>query len=234
MEAGLLHRRYDSEPASALQAHYFGLLRTRFLEDGYPCLGARAATARATLCANVHGRLGDAATVPQLHADLVAYAADLRACPHAFMSYVAVFEGPELRDECEFERLLWAQLQALHDYDAPRHPWDPAVDRDPASPRFAYSVAGTGWFVVGLSPCSERAARRFPAATMVFNSQRQFDGLRARGQYEPLQQAIRERDLRYAGSINPNLADFGDAPAARQYSGRRAEPDWPCPLRIRS
>ncbi len=69
---------------------------------------------------------------------------------------------------------------------------------------------------------------------MVFNSHHQFDRLRADGRYGRMQAAIRKRDGALQGSINPNLADFGDASEARQYSGREVEPDWRCPLRVRS
>jgi FPC/CPF motif-containing protein YcgG len=33
-----------------------------------------------------------------------------------------------------------------------------------------------------------------------------------------------------AGTINPMLAQHGDASAARQYSGRRVEDGWVCPF----
>ena len=65
---------------------------------------------------------------------------------------------------------------------------------------------------------------------MVFNSHRQFEQLRADGRYQKMQAATRERDIALQGSINPNLADFGQAAEARQYSGRAVGPDWVCPF----
>jgi hypothetical protein len=36
------------------------------------------------------------------------------------------------------------------------------------------------------------------------------------------------------GSLNPNLADFGEQSEARQYSGRATEADWVCPFHRRA
>jgi FPC/CPF motif-containing protein YcgG len=41
---------------------------------------------------------------------------------------------------------------------------------------------------------------------------------------------VRERDVALQGSTNPNLADFGQASEARQYSGRATEVAWQCPF----
>lgn len=77
-------------------------------------------------------------------------------------------------------------------------------------------------------------ARRLPSPALVFNSHRQFDRLRADGRYAKMQAATRERDIALQGSINPNLADHGEASEARQYSGRAVDADWICPFRPRA
>ena len=51
---------------------------------------------------------------------------------------------------------------------------------------------------------------------------------------EKMQAAIRARDVKLQGDINPNLADFGEATEARQYSGRAVEPDWTPPIQIKT
>ena len=48
-----------------------------------------------------------------------------------------------------------------------------------------------------------------------------------------MQAATRARDIELQGSINPNLADFGEASEARQYSGREVEDQWQCPYDFR-
>ena len=54
--------------------------------------------------------------------------------------------------------------------------------------------------------------------------------LRADGRYDKLSEAIRERDLAFAGSVNPMLARHGEMSEARQYSGRQVDPAWQCPF----
>lgn len=49
------------------------------------------------------------------------------------------------------------------------------------------------------------------------------------GDYPEMQKATRARDRALQGSVNPNLADFGVASEARQYSGREMGNDWQCP-----
>lgn len=41
---------------------------------------------------------------------------------------------------------------------------------------------------------------------------------------------IRARDKTLQGDLNQNLADYGEASEARQYSGRAVENDWKCPF----
>jgi FPC/CPF motif-containing protein YcgG len=65
---------------------------------------------------------------------------------------------------------------------------------------------------------------------LAFNSHDQFERLRATGQFERMQDVIRERDTQLEGDVNPNLANFGEHTEARQYSGRAVEPDWRCPV----
>jgi FPC/CPF motif-containing protein YcgG len=148
-------------------------------------------------------------------------------------AFVAVFpENPPLT-ELAFEERLWAELRHLHDCD-PVSEWDPAVSSNPDDPRFAYSFAGRAMFVVGLHSTSSRLARRFPWPALVFNPRAQFERLRAEGRFERLRQAVRERDLALQGSLNPNLADFGESSEARQYSGRATEAEWRCPFHRRA
>jgi len=57
----------------------------------------------------------------------------------------------------------------------------------------------------------------------------QFEKLKEDGRYGKMQITTRSREIAVQGSVNPNLADFGDASEARQYSGREVESDWRCP-----
>ena len=64
----------------------------------------------------------------------------------------------------------------------------------------------------------------------MFNPHAQFGRLRGEGRFRRIQQAIREREIAVQGSLNPNLADFGERSEARQYSGRAVEEEWRCPF----
>lgn len=203
----------------------------------FPCVGAKAALARRTIHAQEFAPLGDRGNdAPMLDA-LEAFAALLDGVgpdAHAIHSFVALFDGPCDTGERRFEALLWSQLQRLHDLDARRGTrWASDVDSDPSDPRFSLSLAGHPFFVIGLHPGASRQARRFAWPALVFNSHRQFEQLRADGRYPKMQTATRERDVALQGSINPNLADFGTAAEARQYSGREVDAEWTCPLRVR-
>ena len=147
-----------------------------------------------------------------------------------FSTFVACFKGPVGLGEEKFERLLWAQLQRLHEEDRHYHYWNSHVSSDPEDSQFAFSFAGRAFFVVGLHSASSRFARRFAWPTLVFNAHQQFEKLRREGRYVRVQEVIRDRERNLQGDINPNLADFGTRSEARQYSGRQMEEQWRCPF----
>lgn len=144
---------------------------------------------------------------------------------------VALYPGSAATDELRFEEMLWKQLDGLHAIDVDSGlGWNSTVSADPASPDFSMSIAGHAFFVIGLHSGASRIARRFPMPALVFNSHLQFNRLKADGRYAKMQAATRERDLGLQGSINPNLADHGQASEARQYSGRPVGNAWKCPF----
>lgn len=204
----------------------------------FPCVGSKAALARDAIHVQEFARLGERGNDAPLLDALERFAmrlSGLDAADSTVHSFVALFEGPQDTDERRFEAMLWSQLQRLHDLDVRRGTrWARDVSRDPEDPKFSLSLAGHPFFVIGLHPGASRQARRFAWPAMVFNSHRQFEQLRADGRYQKMQAATRARDIALQGTINPNLADFGDAAETRQYSGRAAEPDWTCPFRVRS
>ena len=204
----------------------------------FPCVGSKLALASDGLRVAEFAPLGDVANDAPLLAELARFAdhVDAGGASDAGVdSMVALVRGPRTMDEAAFERQLWNQLQRLHDLDvAQATPWAQDVERNTDSPRFSMSLAGHPFFVIGLHPGASRLARRFRYPALVFNSHRQFDRLRADGRFEKMQQATRARDRRLQGSINPNLADYGDASEARQYSGRAVGAEWRCPLQVRS
>lgn len=132
-----------------------------FIDDrGFPCLGAKSAHAQGTIeffaAHDTEAGTDDAAIAARLQ-DFSG-----RQTPDSlFTSFVVGFPTSRVMDELNFERSLWARLQAIHEYDRLRFEWDENVSNDPASPRFSMSVGGKGFYIVGLHPQSSRLARRF-------------------------------------------------------------------------
>ncbi|WP_435021646.1 guanitoxin biosynthesis heme-dependent pre-guanitoxin N-hydroxylase GntA [Tundrisphaera sp. TA3] len=208
-----------------------GAFRGFVLNPDFSCVGAKSAVMHETYRLGVYDQLaGDGATAG-LARDLYTFARESEgADPHEFRTFVAMFRGPMDVDEEAFERMLWDQLRRLNELDAPLHRWDPSVSQDPESPHFGFSFAEMAFFIVGLHPHSSREARRFIWPTLVFNPHAQFQHLKEDGRWERLQEVIRTREEHLQGSLNPNLADYGTATEARQYSGRAVEADWHPPF----
>lgn len=199
-------------------------------DPAFPCLGGTSVVRRRSYRLHVYRALGTAQTAAPLARDLAEFVRQTPAESRTPRAFVAVFPERPPASEHAFEHRLWAQLQLLNAHDDPAERWDPAVSADPDDPRFSFSFAERAFFIVGLHARSSRLARRFRWPTLVFNPHSQFDRLRAEGRYARFQALIRERDLALQGSLNPNLADFGERSEARQYSGRATEPEWRCPF----
>ena len=193
----------------------------------FSCLGARAALRHDCHRIEAYPPIATPEATQRLARDLAEFAPSAER--EDFATFVAAFMGTAPCDEAEFETLLWAQLQALHEADDAGG-WAPSVSDRPEDPRFAFSFAGTAFFVVGLHPASSRLARRFGWPVLVFNPRAQFERLREDGRFGGLRDRIRERELALQGDLNPNLAEFGEASEARQYSGRAVESEWRCPF----
>jgi len=204
--------------------------RSFVTDPRFPCLGGTSVVRRRTYRLGVYGVLGSARSADRLSRDLGAFVRNAPEDGHLPSAFVAVFPNRAPATELAFEHRLWLQLQHLHERDDPTVGWDPAASADPDDARFAFSFAGHAFFIVGLHPRSSRRARCFRWPTLVFNPHAQFERLRADGRYARYQALIRARDLALQGSVNPNLADFGERSEARQYSGRATENDWRCPF----
>jgi FPC/CPF motif-containing protein YcgG len=227
-----LVRLPSDEPATPLMEFVHGSFRALVLNSKFSCVGAKAAVQSGGYRVGLYDALSSPESTAGLARDLFSFVEEQEDLGCDFTTFVASFAEPNVCDEARFERLLWAQLQRLHEEDRCHHGWDPSVSRDPEDPKFAFSFAGRAFFVVGLHPASSRFARRFAWPTLVFNAHYQFARLREEGRYARMQEVIRSRERKLQGTLNPNLGDFGVHSEARQYSGRPAEEDWRCPFRI--
>lgn len=207
---------------------------SRMIErSDYPCIGAKAVVAKQQLytftASDIRCPDNDQAIANFLY-DFV----DLfRMARPTLCSAAVIFENPEVLTEEDFELYLWKRLQALADLDASNYACDLRVSGDPTAANFSFSIKAEALYVIGLHPASSRKARQFSRSAIVFNPHVQFEWLRSRGKFDAMKQSVRQRDLAYAGTINPMLSDFGVTSEAIQYSGLQHENNWKCPFNAR-
>jgi FPC/CPF motif-containing protein YcgG len=197
--------------------------------ESFSCLVGKGVVHQNGHVVRVYPSLGTRAAASALASDLRAFG-EIAKDPTKLRAFVAVFPRFAPRTELAFETRLWAQLQHLHAQDDPDTEWDPTVSDDPDDPMFSFSFGGHAYFIVGLHAHSSRISRSFRWPALVFNPHSQFGRLRGEGRFKRIQHAIREREIAVQGSLNPNLADFGERSEARQYSGRAVEDSWRCPF----
>jgi uncharacterized protein len=214
-------------PATADTAELIEAMHAMISHPDYPCLGARSVFRRDRATVRVYGELGSRQSAELILADLRRFASGVDL-EDGLASFVALFRGPDIEDEQQFEDLLWAQLREVHAAD--EHPWTSEVSGDPDDPHFAFSAAGTAYFVVGLHPKASRDARRAAVPTLVFNPHAQFEELRASGTFSRMRDRIRARDQALQGRTNPMVSDHGTSSEARQYSGREVGAGWRAPF----
>jgi FPC/CPF motif-containing protein YcgG len=217
------------DPDNASPEMFAASLTELVEHPSFPCVGAKAAFHQRNAQVRLYDRLGTAEAADRLTADLGEFVRGVGP-DQRFVSFVAMFRGPDIADEREFERLLWRQLALVAKRDPV--PWSDEVSADPDDDHFGFSVAGTALFVVGLHPRASRDARRAGSPVLVFNPHHQFEQLREENRYGRMRDIIRRRDESLQGTINPMVGDFGRTSEARQYSGRRVDPDWQPPETI--
>lgn len=198
----------------------------------FPCIGAKTAQTKGQLKYLVAGHIACPKDDEDILKFLHEFVLEYRKSEKLFHSAAVIFKYPEIIGEEMFEGLLWQRLQALSNLDAKSHCFDDRVNKDPASSHFSFSLGEEAFFIVGLHPASSRLARQFKYPTLVFNPHAQFQKLRESEAYEHMKKVIRERDVAYSGSINPMLEDFGRSSEVYQYSGRKYDTGWQCPLKI--
>ncbi|MGB3152687.1 MAG: guanitoxin biosynthesis heme-dependent pre-guanitoxin N-hydroxylase GntA [Maribacter sp.] len=210
---------------------YIAELRNFIKQDGYPCVGARTAVNSKSLSAGVFRKMSDSRTIRELAFGLMEYIMELKKKPSNYLTYVAIFPFDSFDDEKTFEGSLWDMLNGLHKLDSEHFEWSEHISRDPAHERFSFSFGREGFFIVGMHPESSRKARRFRYPAIAFNLHSQFENLRENGRYGIMKNAIRDNEMKFSGSINPMLVDFGEGLEAPQYSGRHVGNDWKCPFK---
>jgi len=174
---------------------------------------------------SVYPDMGSVASAVMVLTDLEDYYAHSDRLDPVKKTLALVFPSELVASQAEFAPRYWRFAQILSDLSCLTHPWDSAASPDPAAPTFELSLAGRAVFTTTLHPASPRIARRFMYPTWVMNQTRQFDALRAAGQFSRWQDQIRAADAAVdpSGVANPVLTDHGQASAAGQLAGSSVE-----------
>ncbi|MBA2711755.1 MAG: YqcI/YcgG family protein [Tatlockia sp.] len=196
----------------------------------FPCIGAKAAAKKEQInFLNVHDLTSGHDDILIL-SKIYQFLEDWEKDQEVLKTLVVIFDKPLKLTELEFENQLWARLQALHFLDSQIYSWGENISSEVSNPLFSFSLGGKGFFIVGLHSQSSRKARRFEYPTLVFNLHDQFEKLRKEGIFTVIRDKIREKDIKFSGSVNPMMKDFGQASEAIQYSGRKVSKDFGCPF----
>jgi len=219
-------------------ARLVGAFQQHVKDSAFPCVGAKSALASGSLQINLCHDITSGWDDLMIHRDLLSWSREYRCDVHdgdvGFRSLAFVFRQSRVLTEEAFERHMWARIQSLSDKDSwLEQPYDQSVSQDVDDPHFGLSFGAEAYFVVGMHPNASRPARQFERPAMVFNLHDQFEQLRESQRYERMRETILTRDKALSGDINPMLQRHGEASEAAQYSGRKVDADWTCPLRSR-
>lgn len=200
-------------------------------QKDFPCIAAKAAISknqvRIFVCDHIACPKDDYAITKFIHDFVEEYQKDRKL----YSSAVVIFKEPHSCSEEEFDALMWQRLQSISDIDAMQYPWNQKISRDPESPQFSFCIKEEPLYIVGLHPGSHRESRHFQYPAIVFNPHDQFQKLRDANKYAAMKNAVRKRDEKFSGNVNPMLADFGEESEVYQYSGRVYDKDWECPFK---
>ncbi|MBV9961924.1 MAG: YqcI/YcgG family protein [Parafilimonas sp.] len=198
----------------------------------FPCIAAKAAVANQQVRCMVAGNMACPKDDYDILQFLYNFVDEYRDSNSFYYSAVIIFSGQHIHNEEMFDALLWQRLNALQSLDAQHYDYDNRVEKDPASAKFSFSIKQEAFYIIGLHPASSRQSRKFKYPALVFNPHAQFEQLKTINKYEKMKHAVRKRDIALSGSVNPMLQDFGEASEVYQYSGRKYDDSWKCPLKI--
>lgn len=198
----------------------------------FPCIAAKAAVAHEHVKCMVAGNMACPKDDYDILHFLYNFVDEYRTSGNLYYSAVIIFSGPDMNNEEMFDALLWQRLNALQRLDAENYDYDNRVEKNPAAAKFSFSIKEEAFYIIGLHPASSRQARQFKYPALVFNPHAQFEQLRMVNKYDKMKHAVRKRDIELSGSVNPMLHDFGESSEVYQYSGKKYDDSWKCPLKI--
>ncbi len=213
-------------------------LKTEILNDladllaqkNYPCVAALKSFHSKDYEMGIYDDFGSTSSSLSLASDLMKYAQKYDESKSPFFSFFAVFKNQEPLSDEEFESRLWKELSGLASRSEFPQTWDPYFSSNPADKNFCFSLGGRAFFVVGLHKQSARNSRQFKYPTLVFNLYEQFRQLEKSGQFQPMVELNRKRDVKFQGAPNPVVVANGNDWESIQFSGRENTAEWKCPF----
>ncbi len=215
------------ENKQSIIKEYFSFIESK----EFPCVAAKAALSRQQIKCFIAGNMACPFDDKKILKFLYDFVDGYRNTENFYHSGVIIFAEQQIISEEMFDDLLWKRLQALKDLDRQNYNHDNRVEADTSSAKFSFSIKEEAFYIIGLHPASSRKARQFKYPALVFNPHAQFEQLRETAKYEVMKNTVRKRDIALSGSVNPMLKDFGDVSEVYQYSGRKYNGNWKCPLK---
>ena len=198
----------------------------------FPCIAAKAAVANQQVRCMAAGNMACPKDDYEILQFLYNFVDEYRHSKNIYYSAAIIFSGPNMYNEEMFDTLLWQRRNGLQHLDAKNYEYDNRVEADPASAKFSFSIKEEAFYIIGLHPANSRQSRQFKYPALIFNPHAQFEQLKTTNKYDKMKHAVRKRDIALSGSVNPMLQDFGEASEVFQYSGRKYDDSWKCPLKI--
>ena len=202
-----------------------------FISDTlFPCVAAKDALTKDNIQIYIAQHIACPADDENILAFLYDFTDTYRFAEKGFHSAVIIFEEPDNLSEDLFDNFMWQRLNAIKKMDEKNYQHDARVDNNPTSPSFSFSIKEEAYFILALHANNSRPARQFKYPTLVFNPHEQFEAMKTTSRYEKMKAVVRKKDMVLAGSINPMLTNFGEASEVFQYSGKKYDENWKCPL----
>lgn len=213
-------------------APYYQAISALLSDKRYPCMPAKKSFEHNEYLVGIYDcDIGSGAQAKQVLSDILYFRDQQKASNSLYMSYWAIFTGPNALDEADYEDRMWQELSMVSAHQDAATPWDPNFSSDPRQPNFCPSFGGDAFFIVGMHSKSSREPRRFPFPSIIFNLYEQFEELSRRSAYESTVKTNRTRELKFYGSLNPMVQKWGDKWESIQFSGKNNPDDWQCPFK---
>ena len=101
----------EASELASFQAEAHAAFRDFVLRPEFPCVGARAAFHSDSYVLSAYEELGSEASTAALAENLLAFTNSEIRHASEYATFIAVFRGPEVLDEVQFEAKMWQQLE---------------------------------------------------------------------------------------------------------------------------